>query len=54
MLYDDAWRGPVFGDLVHGRSNGRRKSHMDSRGNTYKTLPTGREKRAGSRTKGQR
>lgn len=47
-------RGPIFGDLVTGRSNGRRRWAMDSLGNTYAKLPNGREKRGGSRTKGQR
>lgn len=47
-------KGPIFGDLVTGRSNGRRRWAMDSLGNTYRRLPNGREKRGGSRTKGQR
>lgn len=47
-------RTPIFGDLIHGRWNGRRKPYMDSLGNHYKSLPNGREKRGGSRTKGQR
>lgn len=46
--------GPQFGDPQTGRANGRRRWGMDSRGNTYRTLPTGREKRGGSKTKGQR
>lgn len=44
--------GPVFGDFIHGRANGRRQFAMDSLGNRYRTLPTGREKRGGARTKG--
>jgi hypothetical protein len=46
--------GPVFGDFIHGRSNGRRRWAMDSLGNTYAKLPNGREKRGGARTRGQR
>lgn len=44
--------GPVFGDLITGRSNGKRQWKMDSLGNRYAKLPNGREKRGGSRTKG--
>ena len=47
-------KGPIFGDLVTGRANGKRRWMMDCLGNTYRTLPTGREKRGGGRTKGQR
>lgn len=46
--------GPVFGDLVHGRWNGKRKWKMDCLGNTYAKLPNGREKRGGKRTKGSK
>jgi hypothetical protein len=49
---DSQHRGPIFGDPVTGRANGRRKWAMDSRGNTYKSLPSGREKRGGRKTKG--
>lgn len=42
-------RGPIFGDFVTGRPNGRRKWMMDSLGNRYKTLPTGREKQGGGK-----
>jgi hypothetical protein len=51
---NDATKGPLFTDLVTGRWNGVRKEKMDCLGNRYKTLPTGREKRGGGRTKGQR
>jgi hypothetical protein len=51
---DPIHRGPVFGHPVTGRSNGRRQWAMDSLGNRYAKLPNGREKRGGSRTKGQR
>lgn len=51
---DSSTRGPVFGHLVTGRANGRRQWAMDSLGNRYASLPNGREKRGGSRTKGQR
>jgi hypothetical protein len=44
-------RGPIFGDLVTGRGNGRRRWAMDCLGNTYATLPNGREKRGGRKTK---
>jgi hypothetical protein len=44
-------RGPVFGDFIHGRANGKRRWAMDSLGNTYRRLPNGREKRGGRRTK---
>jgi hypothetical protein len=47
-------RGPIFSDFVTGRSNGRRRWAMDSLGNTYRKLPNGREKRGGSKTKGNR
>lgn len=50
----DSMRGPLFGDLVHGRWNGKRQPMMDCLGNRYRSLPTGREKRGGGRTKGQR
>lgn len=46
--------GPVFGDLIHGRGNGKRQAMMDSRGGRYTKLPNGREKRGGSRTKGSK
>ncbi len=48
----DSQKGPLFGDLVHGRWNGRRKPFMDCLGNRYAKLPNGREKRGGRRTKG--
>lgn len=44
----------IFGHLVHGRANGKRQWGMDSLGNRYKTLPNGREKRGGRRTKGSK
>lgn len=47
-------KGPLFGDLVTGRANGRRRWGMDSLGNTYRSLPNGREKRGGRRTKGSK
>lgn len=46
--------GPVFTDPVTGRANGRRRWLMDCLGFTYRSLPTGREKRGGSKTKGNR
>ena len=46
--------GPVFGDLIHGRANGRRRPCMDSRGGRYRRLPNGRERRGGARTRGGR
>lgn len=49
-----AMTGPLFTDMVTGRANGRRRSHMDCLGNTYKILPSGREKRGGRRTKGSK
>lgn len=45
-------RGPVFTDLVTGRSNGRRAWAQDCLGFRYKKLPNGREKRGGAKTKG--
>ena len=45
-------RGPNFGDPVTGRGNGKRQWAQDSLGNRYVSLPNGREKRGGKRTKG--
>jgi hypothetical protein len=47
-------RGPIFTNPVTGRWNGRRQWGMDCLGNRYAKLPNGREKRGGSRTKGNR
>lgn len=44
-------RGPIFGDPLTGRANGKRQWMMDSVGNRYRSLPNGREKRGGRRTK---
>ncbi len=52
MASPDPYKGPIFGDPVTGRSNGKRQWGMDSLGNRYKSLPNGREKRGGKRTKG--